>query len=73
MRRVTLVLASCGEGSTAVVCEKDGKTFESLGRVETAKGGRTCTLDPGTHKLYVAAGVKGGAVKIVVLAPEGTR
>ena len=65
-----LIFASCSDGTTTVVKEgADGK-LTVAGKIETAKGGRTCTLDPKTHKLYVCAGSKGkDDVRVVVFAP----
>ena len=49
-----LAFASNGEGTLSVVRQaKDGK-YELAGNVETARGARTMTLDPKSHKIYLA-------------------
>jgi DNA-binding beta-propeller fold protein YncE len=66
-----LVYASCGDGTTTVVREVDPTTFEIVATIQTGAGGRTCTLDPRTHKLWVAAGSRGkGDVRLLVFAAE---
>jgi DNA-binding beta-propeller fold protein YncE len=66
-----LVFASCGDGTTSIVRVVDAKTFEAAGKIETAPGARTCTLDLKTHKLYVGAGTRGkDDVRVLVFAPE---
>jgi len=54
-----LAFASCGDGTTTVVREVDAHTFEVAGKIDTAPGGKTCTLDPKTHALWIAAGTRG--------------
>ena len=64
------VFASCN-GLTAVVHEKDAKTFEALPSLETP-GGKTCAADPATHRLYVMSGPRRGqpgTVKVLVFGP----
>jgi DNA-binding beta-propeller fold protein YncE len=59
--------ASCRTG-TFVVHVKDGTTFEALPSLE---GGKTCTLDAKTHRLFVVSGPKRGeqgTVKVTVFA-----
>jgi DNA-binding beta-propeller fold protein YncE len=62
------VFASCRGASTAVH-EKDAKTFEPLAPLEA---GKTCALDPKSHKLYVTTGTRGekDSVKLLVFAPK---
>lgn len=49
-----LAFASNGEGTLSVVRQvKDGK-YELAGNVDTARGARTMTLDPKSHKIYLA-------------------
>jgi hypothetical protein len=65
-----LAFASCGEGPTTVVRERDRK-FELVSNLETAPGARTCTLDLATHRLFVASSSKGDkSVKVLVFAAE---
>jgi DNA-binding beta-propeller fold protein YncE len=60
------VFASCN-GSTGVAHEKDAKTFETLKPLDTP-GGKTCALDPATHRFYVVTGPKRGETgKVTVL------
>ena len=64
------VFVSCN-GQTSVVRQK-GKGYAVVGTLETP-GGRSCVVDPKTHKLYVASGpMKGdqGDVKVLVFAPK---
>lgn len=62
--------ASCGDGTTTIVHEVKPGMFESVGQIETAKGGRTCAFDPKTHKLWVAAGTRGKEdARLIVFAP----
>lgn len=66
-----LVYASTRDGVN-VVHVTDAKTQEALGTLE-CKGGKTCAVDPKTHKLYVTSGPKRGEkgdVKVVVFAPK---
>jgi len=66
------VYASAAD-KTGGVHVKGPAAFEALTPLET-KGGKTCTLDPGTHILYVMAGpgrgAAAGAVKVLVFAPK---
>jgi len=65
-----LAFASCGDGTTTIVRETKPGTFEAVGKIETAKGGRTCAIDEKTHKLWVAAGTRGkDDVRLLVFAP----
>jgi YVTN family beta-propeller protein len=58
-----LAFASNGEGTLTVVREaKDGK-YEVAGNVETARGARTMTLDPKSHKIYLATAELGPPVE----------
>jgi YVTN family beta-propeller protein len=54
-----LAFASCGDGTTTIVREVDGKTFEVAGKIDTAAGARTCAIDPKTHNFWVCAGTRG--------------
>jgi DNA-binding beta-propeller fold protein YncE len=71
-------VASCRENSWAFHV-KDAHTVDVLGALEA---GKTCTLDPRTHRIYITAGKRGekDSVKVLVYsdphAPattEGTR
>jgi hypothetical protein len=46
--------ASCGDGTLAVVHEKDPMTFEVVENAKTERGARTMTIDPKTHTIYLA-------------------
>jgi hypothetical protein len=66
------VFASCGDGKTTVVRDVDGKTFEVAETIATGPGGRTCTLDPKTHVLWVATGERGkNDVRVLGFASSG--
>jgi len=58
------VFASC-RGASNVIHEKDASTFEAVG---TLDAGKTCAIDPKTHKLYITAGTRGekDSVKVLV-------
>jgi DNA-binding beta-propeller fold protein YncE len=62
------IFASCRGASTAVH-ERDAKTFEPLAPLDA---GKTCALDPRTHRLYITAGTRGekDSVKLLVFAPK---
>jgi DNA-binding beta-propeller fold protein YncE len=63
--------ASCNDKSGGLHV-KDAKTFEALAPLETP-GGKTCALDPKSHKLYIVSGPRRGekgAVKVLVFAPK---
>jgi DNA-binding beta-propeller fold protein YncE len=61
------IFASCRDASS-VIHEKDAKTFESLGSLDA---GKTCAIDPKSHKLYITSGTRGtkDSVKLLVFAP----
>lgn len=78
-----LAFASCGEGTTTIAREEGGKLTVAQ-TLKTARGARTMTLDPGTHKIYLSAadypaGTEGerrpqpvaGSFKVLVFAPAG--
>jgi len=58
------VCASC-RGASSLFREKDAKTFEPLGPLAE---GKTCAVDPKTHRLYITSGVRGekDSVKLLV-------
>lgn len=63
------VYASCRDKSGGLHI-KGAASFEPLVAVETP-GGKTCAVDPGSHRLYVASGPprgEKGSVKILVLS-----
>jgi DNA-binding beta-propeller fold protein YncE len=49
-----LAFASAGEGTLAVVKEQTSDTFAAPETVPTRRGARTLTLDPRTHRLFLA-------------------
>jgi YVTN family beta-propeller protein len=64
------VFASC-KAVTSVVHEKDAKTFEALTALDTPNG-KTCALDPKSHRLYVSSSPRRGetgTVKVFVFGP----
>ena len=46
--------ASCGDG-TVTIAKEDGDTLTVVQTLQTEKGSRTMTIDPATHKIYLAA------------------
>jgi DNA-binding beta-propeller fold protein YncE len=66
------VYASCGDGTTTVVPVKDAKTFGPSQTIETARGGKCCSVDATTHKLYVGVAPRrgeSGEAKVLVFLP----
>lgn len=65
-----VVVASCRDKS-GVAYVKDPQTVVALPPLETP-GGKTCALDPKSHRLYITSGPPRGAkgpVKVLVFAP----
>jgi hypothetical protein len=48
------IYASCGSGFVAVVRQVDADHYESMAKVETVKGAKTCFYDAATSRLYLA-------------------
>jgi YVTN family beta-propeller protein len=48
------IYASCGSGFVAVVRQMDADHYESVAKVETVKGAKTCFYDAATARLYLA-------------------
>ena len=62
--------ASC-PAAVSVIGVKDATTLEARAPLE--KGGKTCALDPKSHTVYVAAGVKRGekgGPRVLIFAPR---
>jgi YVTN family beta-propeller protein len=49
-----LAFASCGDGTTTIARE-DGDKLTVVQTLKTEKGARTMTIDPTTHKIYLAS------------------
>ena len=49
-----LAFASCGDG-TVTIAREDGDKLTVVQTLKTEKGARTMTLDPATHKIYLAS------------------
>lgn len=49
-----LAFASCGDGTTTIAKE-DGDKLTVVQTLKTEKGARTMTIDPATHKIYLAS------------------
>ncbi|MEY4918654.1 MAG: hypothetical protein RL616_2567, partial [Verrucomicrobiota bacterium] len=49
-----LAFASCGDG-TVTIAKEDGDKLTVMQTLKTEKGSRTMTIDPATHKIYLAA------------------
>ena len=73
-----LAMASCGDGTLAVLKEESADKFTLLPPVKTAQGARTVGLDPRTHTLYLPTAGKTpadpqGKFRILVVAREGAK
>jgi DNA-binding beta-propeller fold protein YncE len=77
-----LAFASCGDG-TVTIAKEDGDKLTVVQTLQTEKGARTMTIDPATHKIYLAsakfdapaAGQRRGKMqadsfKVLVFGPE---
>jgi len=77
-----LAFASCGEG-TVTIAKEDGDKLTVVQTLPTEKGARTMTIDPATHKIYLAAAqfdapaagqrrgkMVAGSFKILVYGPQ---
>jgi YVTN family beta-propeller protein len=49
-----LAFASCGDG-TVTIAHEEGDTLTVVQTLPTEKGARTMTIDPATHKIYLAS------------------
>lgn len=49
-----LAFASAGDGTVTIAHEDDPDNFTPVQQLATARGARTMTLDPTTHKIYLA-------------------
>ncbi len=74
--------ASCGDG-TVTIAKEDGDKLTVVQTLKTEKGARTMTIDPATHKIYLAAAkfeepaagqrrgrMVPGSFKVLVYGPE---
>jgi YVTN family beta-propeller protein len=74
--------ASCGDG-TVTIAKEDGDKLTVVQTLKTEKGARTMTIDPATHKIYLASAkmeapepgqrrgkMVPGSFKILVYGPE---
>jgi hypothetical protein len=50
-----LAFASCGDGTVTIAREDGPNKLAVVQTLQTQKGARTMTLDPQTHKIYLAA------------------
>ena len=77
-----LAFASCGDG-TVTIAREDGDKLTVVQTLKTEKGARTMTIDPATHKIYLASAkfdapaegqrrgkMVAGSFKILVFGPE---
>lgn len=77
-----LAFASCGDG-TVTIAHEDGDKLTVVQTLKTEKGARTMTIDPATHKIYLASAkfdapaegqrrgkVQPGSFKILVFGPQ---
>ena len=77
-----LAFASCGDG-TVTIAHEDGDQLTAVQTLQTEKGARTMTIDPATHKIYLASAkfdapaggqrrgkMQPGSFKILVFGPQ---
>ncbi len=77
-----LAFASCSDG-TVTIAKEDGDKLTVVQTLKTEKGSRTMTIDPATHKIYLAAAkydepaagqrrgkMVAGSFKVLVYGPE---
>lgn len=50
-----LAFASCGDGTTTIAREEAPDKLTVVQTLQTQRGSRTMTIDPATHKIYLAA------------------
>ena len=50
-----LAFASCGDGTVTIAMEETPDKLTVVQTLKTARGARTMTLDPQTHRIYLAA------------------
>ena len=50
-----LAFASCGDGTTTIAKEEMPDKLTVVQTLKTERGSRTMTLDPTTHRIYLAA------------------
>ena len=50
-----LAFASCGDGTTTIAKEETPDKLTVVQTLKTQRGSRTMTIDPTTHKIYLAA------------------
>ena len=63
-----LVFASCADGTTTVIRDSEG--YAVAGKIDTVPRGKTCTLDPKSHVLWIAARTMAkDGVRAVAFAP----
>jgi YVTN family beta-propeller protein len=68
-----LVFASCGDGTVTIAHEDSPDAYTVVQTLQTARGARTMTLDPKTHRIYLAtADLKDGAPGTRPTAVPGT-
>ena len=78
-----LAFASCGDGTVTIAHEDAPDKLTVVQTLKTEKGSRTMTIDPATHKIYLAAAkfdapaegqrrgkMAAGSFKILVYGPE---
>jgi YVTN family beta-propeller protein len=64
--------ASCGDGTTTIAHEDSPDKLTVVQTLKTAAGARTMTIDPKTHKIYLASGQRNtpNSFKILVYGME---
>ncbi len=79
-----LGFASCRDGTLTAVGQSPSGRFEVVQSIKTAKGARTCAVDPQTHRIYLPTAQfepprtghhwpqpKPGTFEILIVSPAG--
>ena len=67
-----LAFASCGDGTVTIAQEEAPDKLTVVQTLKTERGARTMTIDPKTHRIYLASGQRGttNTFKILVFGTE---
>jgi YVTN family beta-propeller protein len=67
-----LAFASCGDGTTTIAHEDSPDKLTVVQTLKTERGARTMTVDPKTHKIYLAVGQRNtpNSFKVLVYGME---
>src|SRR5262249_27358094 len=67
-----LAFASCGDGTVTIAHEDAPDKLTVVQTLKTERGARTMTIDPKTHRIYLASGQRGttNTFKVLVYGME---